>query len=55
MTKAHAKLLNDILYQLKAMNTTQAHAVSWVEPRSDATTKMIKRIENALKDNKNEV
>lgn len=41
-------LLRRVRYQLKAMNTSAAHAVSWVEPRTDATSKMITCIDAAL-------
>ncbi len=34
-------ILKRVCSQLEAMNCSPAHAVSWVEPRSDATTNMV--------------
>lgn len=41
-------VLSDVREQLSAMNCSAAHVASWVVPRTDATTKLIARIDAAL-------
>ena len=43
------RMLPGILKQLEAMNCSSAHAASWCEPRSQSTTKLIKRIRRIAK------
>jgi hypothetical protein len=42
------RALEDSTKQLEAMNCSASHAASWVEPKSDATTKQIERNKSAL-------
>ena len=48
LEEAHA-LLKKVSRQLEAMNCSAAHACSWIEPRSNATKNMVKRIDRLLK------
>lgn len=43
------RLLKKLRDQLKAMNSSPAHAVSWVEPNTDTTTKRIRQIDRLLR------
>lgn len=50
---AHIKairLLKQLRHQLKAMNTSEAHAVSWIEPRTLTTKRRIAHIGRVISD-----
>lgn len=49
------KLLFALRAQLRAMNCSASHAASWVEPKTDATTKMLKRLDRYLKNEDREL
>lgn len=44
------RLLKRLRRQLEAMNASEAHAVSWIEPRSTTTKLAIRAITNHLEE-----